>query len=160
MWHTNNCNVFHTACCIRSTLVVQHRWPQSRYTTLGLAAQLNYGLSMPPGLCQSCSSSQRAGVAWADCWRTGCKPPCTLLAVQPAGDFAWTSSLYGISQQGQLAFKRHLTCKLPNNQICSGLQGPTNRPCCWLHGARFHFLCLVIWSAASSCGRCYSMNTT
>jgi len=95
----NNCNVFHTACCVRPiTSAVQHQQRQSGYTTLGLAEPLNYGLSTPTGLCQSCNSSQRAGVAWANCWQTGCKAPCSLLAMQPAGDFTWTVSLSGVSQ--------------------------------------------------------------
>jgi len=43
----NYCNIFPIACCIQPiTSVINHLW--SRYTTLGLAEPLNYGLSMPP----------------------------------------------------------------------------------------------------------------
>jgi len=82
-------------------------------TTLGLAEQLNYGLNMPPGwlrremgdaeaLCgswQSCSSSQRAHGPGLIVDRQDAKQsPCSLLALQTAGNFTWTASLSSISQ--------------------------------------------------------------
>jgi len=60
---------------------------------------------------------KRAGGLRADCWQTGCKAsPCSLLAVQPAGDFTWTASASPSKVNWCLNDNwRQLTCKLPNN---------------------------------------------